>query len=315
MAMRRLRLSRKGFFFTMVAVALSIVLILSFKVYDTKGRNEKNEVIAARIFTLNDFIRDVESDMQKGLYIASKRTFLGMQEYITEQGAFLPSTADAFEEGMLHGTIEGIQVNFTLNATFTDWTRRIQAQAETVDIVTNITILSITLHHFDPWTINVTTLMELNASDGKGIASWSRVQEVSTKVSIIDLEDPLYVVSTSGKVTNTVRRTNSTPFVQGGDVTNLIIHTNESYYVASSYSPSYLMRLEGNLSPSSEGMESLVNVVELLSNGVPTSDRSVVDAVYFGTGSTTNFRINMTPSWFKLDEDRLGIYGVTNITI
>ncbi len=297
----------------MAAIALSLVLILSFKVYDSKGRNEKNEVISARILTLNDFVKDVESDMQKGLYIASKRTFLGIQEYITEQGTFIPSADEAFKEGILYGTIEGAQVNFTINATFGDWTRKIREQAGKVGIDANITILSVTLAHADEWSVNVTVMMELNVTDRGKTASWSRNQEISTRVGIIDLEDPLYVVKTAGKVTNTVRKTNLTPFVSGGDVTNLMLHANGSFYAPSNNSPSYLMRLEGNLSSSSFGIESLVNVNELLANGVSTSDRSVVDAVYFNSIFTTNYRINATPPWFKLDDDRLGLYGVAHL--
>ena len=309
-----LHASKKGFFFTIAAIALSIVLILSFKVYDTQARDEKNDVIAARILTINDFIKDVESDMEKGLYISSKRTFLGMQEYITEQGSYVPSTAAAFEEGILLGTIGGTQVNLTVNSTFTHWTRKIQEQAEKVDIESNFTILSLSLTHADPWSVNITASIMFNASDRKKTASWLRIQEISTKIAITELEDPLYVVETSGKITNSILVTNLTPLVMGGDVANLKRHANVSYYVASNYSPSYLMRLEGNMSPSPFGIESLVNVEEFEANGVATPDRSIVDAVYFGNISTTDFHINDTPSWFKIDSDRLEMYGVEGLT-
>ena len=307
--------SKKGFFFTMAAVALSIVLIISFKVYDTGGRDQKNEVVITRVLTINDFVKDVENDVQKGLYISSKRAILGMQEYITGQGVFLPNATSAFEEGLLLGTIGGAPMNFTANATFPDWTLKIQEQAVKADTIANITILSLSLRHSDPWNINITANVLLNVTDKRNTASWQRQREVSARVGISGFEDPLYVVKTSGKVTSIMKQTNYTPFAAGGDVTNLMLHTNNSFYIASNLSPSYLMRLEGNLSPSPYGVESLVNVYALQVNGVQVQDRSVADAVYFGTGTTANYRINSTPSWFKLDEQRLELYGVAGLTI
>ncbi len=306
--------SKKGFFFVMAAVAISIVLVLSFKVYDTGGRNQKNEVVTTRILTLNDFVKDVEEDMQKGLYISSKRTLLGIEEYISEQGAFLADAESAFGEGVLNGTIGGVQVNFTANATFPDWTARIQAEAAKVDITANITIISLSLRHANPWSVNITATVLLNVTDRKETASWRRQRNISALVGISELEDPLYVVKTSGKVKNVVEQTNYTPLVSGNDVTNLMLHTNSTLYIASNFSPSYLMRLEGNLSASPYGIESLVNVYELQLKGVQTPDRSVADAVYFNTITTTNYRINNTPSWFKLDQERLDLYGVAGLT-
>jgi len=306
--------SKKGFFFTMVAIALSMVLILSFRVYDVQERNQKDEVVTARILALNHLVKDVKEDVRKGLYITSKRALLGIQEYVAEEGAFLPNATASFREGLLNGTIQGIETNLTVNATFPDWMAKIQEQAAKADVDLNITILSISLQHAGPWDANVTAVMDINVTDRKGTASWQQEQEVSALVSIIDLEDPLYVVKTGGKITNIIRHTNYTPFVQGSDVTNLLLHTNDSLYIASNYSPSYVMRLEGNLSASPDGIESLVNVVKLQINNVQTYDRSVADAVYFGTETTTNYRINNTPSWFKLDESRLDLYGVAGLT-
>src|SRR3989344_3412142 len=168
--------SKKGFFFTMVAIALSMVLILSFRVYDVQERNQKDEVVTARILALNHLVKDVKEDVRKGLYITSKRALLGIQEYVAEEGAFLP---------------------------------------------------------------NATAVMDINVMDRKGTASWQQEQEVSALVNIIDLEDPLYVVKTGGKITNIIRHTNYTPFVQGSDVTNLLLHTNDSLYIAPETTTNY----------------------------------------------------------------------------
>ena len=75
------------------------------------------------------------------------------------------------------------------------------------------------------------------------------------------------------------------------------------------------MRLQGIISNSSTGIESLVNIKKFQDQGITAQDRSAVDYIYFGTQSTTNYRINGTPVWFKLDSGHLETYGVQNMTI
>ena len=148
---------------------------------------------------------------------------------------------------------------------------------------------------------------------------------MSNKVSIVGFEDPLYVVNSKGRVTNAIMQTNITQFVVNGNVENLLKHMNKSYYIAHNDSPNFLMRLEGNLGNSSNGIESLVNLEKFQQQGLAIKDRSIVDYIYFGTKSTTNFRVNATPEWFKIDGtlpapgpakgEHLDVYQVRNITI
>ncbi len=308
-------MGKKAFFFTMVAIVMAIVIIMSFSVYESGRLREKNDVVLARVQTVNDFVKDVEIDLQKGITITTTRTLLGIQEFMTEQGAYLSSAPLVFEEGFLLGTIEGAPVNLLVNATFPDWMVKIQQQAGKIDISTTFTVLNMEVSHSDPWALNVSVLVEMNVTDNRKTAQWSRLKQVSSRISILGLEDPVYVVGTEGRVTNTIRITNATPFVAGNDVSNLMVHANGSFYMASNLSPSYLLRLEGSINASPAGIESLVNIPKLQANSVPVLDRSVVDVIYFGSQATTNYRINNTPSWFKLDFEHLDAYGVTNLTI
>ena len=51
--------NKKGIFFTFAAIALAIVIILSFNVYKTYEMKEKADVIGLRINTVNNFVKDV----------------------------------------------------------------------------------------------------------------------------------------------------------------------------------------------------------------------------------------------------------------
>lgn len=306
--------NKKGFFFTLTAIALSLVIIFSFKVYEGERLREKNDVIKTRIITVNDFIKDVDDDLKKGIRITTTRTLLGLQEYITEQGQFLTNFNNQFEEGFLNGTVEGTNIGLLDESTFTDWASKIKQQADNIDIFINFTILSVALTHSDPWTVNASVKLNISTRDDKGTAKWQRVKTLSASISIFDFEDPLYIVNTDGKVTNTIQQTPYQPFVTGNNVDNLVEHLNGSYYVISNYSPTYLMRMQGDLSSSPLGIESLVNLETLETQGITTESKSTVDAVYFSASTPPDHRINKTPSWFRLDDTRLDVvYGADGV--
>ena len=93
---------------------------------------------------------------------------------------------------------------------------------------------------------------------------------------------------------------------------------NSTRYRAYSSAPSFLMRLEGNLSSSSYGIETLVNTNELSFLELTVYDRSSVDYIYFGSQSTTDYKIhNITDVYmpgFRLDDDHVDEYNVGNFT-
>jgi lipoprotein-anchoring transpeptidase ErfK/SrfK len=54
---------------------------------------------------------------------------------------------------------------------------------------------------------------------------------------------------------------------------------------------------------------------EFIDQGLTIKDRSAVDYIYFGNQTTTNYRINGTPSWFKLDDKHLSVYEAEDLVI
>ena len=211
------------------------------------------------------------------------------------------------------------------DSTFTDWANKISAEANKVDILFNFKINEVILNQSDPWGVDVGLDISLDIKDKRNTSYWIRNRYLVNRISIIGFEDPLYVVNSKGRVTNAIMQTNITQFVVDGKVENLLEHMNNSWYMAHNDSPSFLMRLQGDLGNSSNGIESLVNLEKFQQQGLAIKDRSVVDYIYFGTKSTTNFRVNNTPEWFKIDgslpapglskNEHLDVYQVRNITI
>ena len=305
----------KAMFYTTAAIALTIVIILTYSAYSTYRLSDKMEVIGTRIDTMNFFIKDVEKDLSKGSYIAGFRTLLSFNQFITTNGTFIDDANARFKESFLNGTIKQQQMNLMKDSTFTDWANRMSAEADKVDIKFNFTINDVKLNQTDPWNVNIGLNISLDIRDKRNTSYWIRERFLTTRINIIGFEDPLYIVNTKGRVTNPITQTNITNFVVSGNVANLLTHMNNSWYITHNDSPNYLMRLEGNLGNSTYGIESLVNLEEMQGQCLQIKDRSIVDYIYFGTKTTTNYRINGTPEWFKIDSGHLDVYQVTNITI
>ena len=308
-------MQKKSMFYISAAIALTIVIMVTYSAYSSYRLNDKMESVETRIRSVNFFIKNIEKDLNKGAYIAGFRTILSFNQFITTNGTYLDDANSRFKESFLNGTIEGQPLSLMQGTTFTDWANKISAEAEKIDIQFNFTIINVMLNQTDPWDVDIGLNISLDIRDKKNTSSWLRNRYLLTKINIIGLEDPLYVINSNGRVSNTIAITNISSFVVGGDVTNLMVHNNYSYYIAHNDSPSFLMRLQGNLGNSSNGIESLVNLDEFQQQGIALKDRSVVDYIYFGAKSTTNYRINKTPEWFKIDQEHLATYGVTNLTI
>ncbi len=304
--------SRKGFFFTLTAILMLVLLLLTASLQLKSRLSDKKESVAIRVMTLNDFMADAGQDIERGLYISGFRAILSAQEYVSS-GKYLPDSQSSLQELILNGTLNGTAQGLMNDSTLANWTTRLQAEAVKIDGKFNVTIQSIQFTHEDPWSVLITANATLSLEDNKKTASWNINKTINSKVSIIGLEDPAYTVESLGKV---IMPINITPhegnYVSGADVTNLLDHTYQSYFTNST-GPSYLMRLEGNFSNSTFGIESLIDIPRFQQQGLPTYDRSIVDYVYFSWQNTTSYRINNTPSWFKIDEGHMAKYQVEGL--
>lgn len=308
-------MTKKGIFYTTAAIALTIVIIITYSAYSTYRLSDKMDVVQTRIETVNFFIKDVERDISKGANIAGFRTLLSLNQFIATNGTFLDNVNERFKESFLNGTIKGQLLSLMKDSTFTDWANKISAEANKVDIRFSFAVNDVRLNQTDPWAVIIGLNLSLDIRDKRNTSYWVRDRYLTNTISIIGFEDPLYIVNSKGRVTNTIAVSNITNFVVNGNVANLLKHANNSYYIAHNDSPGFLMRLEGNLGNSTYGIESLVNLDEFQQQGLALKDRSIVDYIYFGTKNTLNYRVNATPEWFKIDEGHLDAYNVRNITI
>ena len=299
----------RGFVFSIMALLIVSVLVLFTTTDRAPDLSSRSAVIEVR--EMNAIVSDIESDIDRGLYITSFRALLSQVEYLITTGELLPSTQASFEEAMLNGTIEGTPMNALADADFTIWLEKIEDILGQRGFTFTYEIDSIEQYHTSPAIVTSEVTVRYTLTDSRQRRSYERNVTRTAHVPLEGLEDPLYFVKSLGRLSNVVRFTNET------DLLILIDESaNNSLYRFSNNSPSYLMRLEGDFSASDHGIESIVNGQRFLNQGVSTySGRSSIDALYFSGIPHDPRCMSDTPSWFRLDTDRFSEYdGAINIT-
>src|SRR3989338_1262916 len=217
-------MNKKAIFYTTAAIALTIVIIVTYSAYTSYKLSGRMDVIQTRIETVNFFIKDVEGDINNGVFIAGFRTLLSLNQFIANNGTFLDDVNEGFKESFLYGTIDNQPLSLMKDTTFTDWANKISAEANKVDILFNFKINEVILNQSDPWGVDVGLDISLDIKDKRNTSYWIRNRYLVNRISIIGFEDPLYVVNSKGRVTSTITPTNITQFVVNGKADNLMDH-------------------------------------------------------------------------------------------
>jgi hypothetical protein len=314
----RIFFQKNGMYFTIMTVAFLFIFIFAFILPTYRQYAKRMSVIEMRLDSMNDYIKSLERDAERGLYISSYRAILSLEEYITVNGTFLNDVDATFKEALLNGTVKGRNTSLMAGSTFPLWIDKMKEEAGKLNIDTIIQLNDVRIYQEDPWNVMVRANLSMSIKDITDIASWNRQEFIDTKISIIDFEDPIYIVYSLGRTTNII---NATPFdgnytfkTTKWNVSNLLSHVQRRLYAANPDAPSFLMRLQNDLGPSPYGIESLVDLVRLDSQGLEIYDTSsIVDYYYWDESTNGNYRINFTPSWFKLDAGHLAKYNVSQL--
>lgn len=309
-------MNKKAMFFTLTAILLLSILIFYPTSYQYKYFTKRTMAAEQRIYAINNYVKNLERDTKRGVYISSFRALYALNDYITSSGEFLNDTKSSFYTAIINGTIHNESYVVLQNSTLTDWISKIEFEGTKLHINTEIWVNNITLYQEHPWFVTIGANLSLVVYDDAQTATWNRNTLFKVNVSILGFEDPLYIYHGLGRLTSII---NKSPydenFIIGTNTTNLMDHVENSYYVNSTLAPSFLMRLEGNLSNSPYGIESMVYLPKFTAQGIPVYARSSIDSVYWSSDNPTIYKINNTPSWFYVDDNHLDRYGLTSLTL
>ena len=308
------QLGKKGMFLTFIAIAIISALMIIFAPPNI-SLSADTQALNTKVSNVNEYVTDLENVyLERTLYAIGTKTIIALIEYMEAQGVFLTDFEDNFEEVLLYGTIEGVDIDtyyageIMTDNTYGDWVDKITATAkDAFNIDTVYGVSEIIVYQTTPWVVDVGAKLSFNISSE--IASWNKTAIIKTQIEIENFYDPYYLVNTGGSYENKIRKSGTGPGEWDVEEVKAFIRGDGNYTHWES-SPSFLMRFTDDTSASSCcGIESLVNP-----NNVPDKDTSYVDYLYWESSSpcpnNVLYSVNGMDNEFKLYSEGISRYGL-----
>ncbi len=295
-----------------------VIALLTFFIIVYSGYSliKDRAPITKRINTLNSFVASVEQDIPRHLFISGYRTIFVLQQYTLDNYDYISDFNQSVEEIFFNGSLYGEQNHLMDDGKFSDILYSLNLNANKINAEVFLDNPEITLTMKDPWNMQFSLNVTLFIQDKSNLASWNRSAYFESLIPINTFLDPLYHIETSGKVTVQINQTPYSNFVLGADYTNLTNHFSNSYYKESISAPSFLNRLQGDLSANTNGIESIVYPQLLADRGLSVKYKSLIDYIYFSSSDPTAYSIPAVSNLILDDEDNhLIIYNVSGVAV
>lgn len=299
-------------FFTITVLVILSLFLVSYTVYSLI---DQQKTIQKRVSTMNSFLFSIEKDLERQVYISGFRSILVAEQWISQNGQYLVDLNASLQENFFNGKMYGQDDPLLLGTTYGEIQDSLNQKANELNINVTLTNPKISISQDDPFNVKITLTLNLNMQDRAQLAKWNRTETIVGRIPISNFEDPLYLIATAGRLTNSFNKTLTSTFVQGSDVSALLDHATNSRYIASTSAPSFINRLQGQITTASPyGIESLVNLQKLAAQGISLQDKSCVDYIYFSNSNPTSYHVTGMPSWFKIDSAHIPVYQVNGLT-
>jgi hypothetical protein len=308
--------NKRGMFFIFVAIVLLTISLASLTIFsEIKNR----ESVVSRIGSMNNFVFSLEEDLDRKLFITGFRIIFLHEKRIVDSGNYIVNVSASFKEAFFNGTIEGSSTSdedtLLAGVKYQDIIDDLNENANKLSLRVNFSDPVVSITQDDPWNVKVILEGFMFVEDIGGLAYWNKSVRVESLIPTENFEDPLYIVNTNARVVPKISQTPYSNFVVGSDVTKLSDHLENMYYLASNESPSFLQRLEGDISAHEQGVESLVDLDALSAQGLSIEDKSIVDHIYFSGSNPSANAVSGMPFWFKLDSAHHDLYNVSGIIV
>jgi hypothetical protein len=305
--------TKKGFYFTIIILfCIILLMMLSFEY----RKDMSSDALKTRILTANNFVKSIERDASRAIYISSYRTMVAVIDYVTVTHNYINITGQAnadallnhiFAESIFNGTLNQT-LNFQAvqgllaNATLKDWQAHTINLSNAIGLEINFSEINpdeLVVYQTDPWFIDVSIPVQYNISDPISGVSWTRNTNITTSIPIVNtFEDPYYVLQFGSGCGNKILKNENWPLVRSDcNTDNLTIFLNTgssgSRYIHSTRSPSYLNRLKGNFAGFREGTTSDSNGIESLIDA--TKVPSCIGQQFDNSSTIVDFRYGLQP--------------------
>lgn len=309
-------MNKQGVVFTVIVVILLSVILLTFLINVENRANIKIKETTVEAETLNSFVSTLNNQyLPLSLRTSSNQVILALLDYLEDKNAasdvdvFLTDSDinSIFKEALIDGnyvdgtpldlmTIDGVsyKINDVLN--------EIGVLAADTGISFSYQTISqtdfIRIEQQDPWNLKVIFQVSYTVEDSENEFLWDvQNKEITTLLNIKDYIDPLYIVKTGLNLS--IKKWNGIDFTQ-------LVYNQE--FNSSDTAPSFLQRLQGDLSANVYGIETILSP---RFHANPTGN-SHVDYLFWNNvpgECTVDVNIIQEPE-FRLDKKHFNLYNL-----
>src|SRR3989338_2282519 len=339
---------KKGFFFTFFVITALSLVVLTYKIGVEYKEADRAEVIKKRVEQTNKFVEDIDSDMDKALFISAFRSMLAMDEYIKLKNDFIRPPVEgvpdeALSRLVVNGTVreensaESSKQKFrnmeTMDgSTIAQWIGNVNELAKPYKVrVSFPDSIDVRAVMISPWEVNFSLETDVSVMMLDNDVFWNFSVSKFAIVSIVGFPDPFYHVGSiknyadnSGTNEGDVKPLLNTIRVSPYDfsfaqttITPFFGHATGQYYYSSQLNaPDYFSRLRGDYDAEDNfGIESFVNVSAsnaIFSYSSAGTSTCATDYQFFGSSCSDADKENLNgmSSRFYIDGDGVDYYNL-----
>jgi len=315
---------RKGVMFSLIMIFLTLSLLTVIAIQRSLISHHREFIhVETRINSMNNMYESISRDIKKTTEIIGRRAVSISVGHIVLSGEGLYSATDVLKKLIFNETPVGFDDGEMLlmeNATILYWMDKIEEVSILKGFYVNITILNFEIKPYDSWNLLANINLTINITDQQGIASLVRNITISELISIEDLEDPLYPLNTSGRVTNYILKTpyeNYTELLVNGDGSNnnwkvgtsILIWGNDAGTAGSIPNPEEKILVTDNISKFNSG--DVNNFMSLVSE---TDISSGITLSVYVVNATNVMNLIPNNTIILVDSDEGEVWNIENLT-
>ncbi|MEM4255370.1 MAG: hypothetical protein QXR53_03505 [Candidatus Norongarragalinales archaeon] len=306
----------KAFFYS-IAVLIILTPLIALVVFYSINSSQSYSAGVSKVVSREavNFINSIDSDFSRALGASGKSAVLSAISTVVSEGAPLADSRASLKNLVVNGSADGSAPSYPAMGFnyLSHWTSSMQNLSLYYGLNSTISITpnDVSVSNYGPYAVlfsaNVSVFVKPLANPDS--FNFTRVYSAVAVVSIESFEDPLYALNSQGIVSRLFYANSSDVFGIAA-LDNAI--TSEAY-VPNPDSPDFFNRLEGNLSASQFGIETIVNLNEFIAQDLPIRNQSHADHLYFNTtlSDQGNRVTGSSHAWLKLDCAHAAFYGVT----
>lgn len=316
----KMRITKKGIIFTMVAVVISAIILASFFFSQRVPPDRSVSSTKIRINSINSYINQLDSYISSQIGASTRFALSNMSKEMIINDKYYPNPFDEeFISCLSTGYVSNLDGGFLpTKECGTDLSVSLSnidgLAKKSLHINSALTLRNITIYQNSPWYVQVDANITVQISDS--YADWNFNRTYTGNSSILGLPDPTYKVGVSGIfnskdifVNNFTTQIPWNGWIRYPSTLNILSKGHE--YFQYKEAPSFLSRMDGQLNAhdSSAGIASLV----FPNSGMPyDEDISHLDFTYWRqqacgvTSSHVVFEF-FTPSTIMTPQERANL--------